>query len=64
MCREMHEDKAVTVVFGHSLAGTAGSNPDGAWMIVFCEGFVLYRLLRRADPASRGVLPTVVCRRV
>jgi len=31
----------VTVVCSRSLAGTAGSNPDEAWMFVLCEGCVL-----------------------
>jgi hypothetical protein len=41
-----------------SLAGIAGSNPDGAWMCVSCEWCVLS--LRRAyhssvSPTKRGV---------
>jgi hypothetical protein len=37
--------------------------PPGAWLSVSCECcvFVRYRSLRRVDPSSRGVLPTVVC---
>jgi hypothetical protein len=50
-------------VCGHSLAGFAGSNPNG-WhgylsvvSVVFCQVEVSVR----ADHSSRGVLPTVVC---
>jgi hypothetical protein len=36
--------------------------PPGAWMFVlYSDCVVRYRSLRRADPSSRGVLPTVVC---
>jgi hypothetical protein len=44
-------------VYGLSLAGIAGLSSVGAWMAVCgrcCS-------LRRADPSSRGGLPTVVC---
>ena len=44
-------------VYGLSLAGIAGLSSFGAWMSVCgrcCS-------LRRADPSSRGGLPTVVC---
>ena len=50
-------------VCGRSLAGIAGSNAAGAvddcLLWVLCV--VRYRPLRRADPSSRGVLPSVVC---
>ena len=50
-------------VCGRSLAGIAGSNAAGAvddcLLWVLCA--VRYRPLRRADPSSRGVLPSVVC---
>jgi hypothetical protein len=36
--------------------------PQAAWIFVLYSVFVVrYRSLRRADPLSRGVLPTVVC---
>jgi hypothetical protein len=42
---------------------TASSNPawskDGCLLCALCV--VMQRSLRRADPSSRGVVPTVVC---
>jgi hypothetical protein len=37
--------------------------PLGAWVFVSCTvfGVVRQESLGRADPSSRGVLPTVVC---
>jgi hypothetical protein len=36
--------------------------PPGAWLFVSCECCVLSsRCLRRANPSSRGILPSVVC---
>jgi hypothetical protein len=49
-------------VYGRSLAGIEGSNPDGAWTSVV--GVVCRHVKASAagaDPSSRGVLPTVVC---
>jgi hypothetical protein len=48
-------------VWGRSLAGIVGLNPSEGtdinlfWML----SFVRQRSLRRADPLSRGVLPSV-----
>ena len=50
-------------VCGPSLAGIAGSKPDGDMDVcllrVWCV--VRYRSLRRADHSSRGVLSSVEC---
>ena len=45
-----------------SRAGTAGSNPQAAWIYVSCEVFyqVLQRSLLRADHSSVGARPSVV----
>lgn len=54
--------KALT--FGRSPAGIAGLNPAGAATFVYCECCVLHGVtpLRRSDPSSKGVLPSVwVC---
>ena len=51
-------------VFGHSLAGIAGSDPAGSMgvCILWVLCVVRYWSLRRADHSSRGVLPSVcVC---
>ena len=54
-------DRSKTRACGRSLAGIAGLNPAGG-MDVSCECCVVrQRSLRRADPSSRGVLPTVLC---
>jgi len=47
---------------GRSLAGIVGSNLTGVMVFVSCKFWLFssYRLLRRADPSSRGVLP-IVC---
>ena len=48
------------LAYARSLAGIAGSNPAGGMgvlplvCVVHCQ-----RRLRRADPSSRGVLPSV-----
>jgi hypothetical protein len=48
-------------VCGRTFAGIAGSVPAWTWMSVSCVLYVVrYESLRRADPSSRGVLPTVV----
>ena len=50
-------------VWGHSLAGVAGSNPAGVndvcFLWIFCV--VPYRSLQRADPSCREVFPSIVC---
>jgi len=49
---------------GHSLAGMASSNPPGTRISLSCDCCVLcgLRLLRVADPSSRGVLQSLcVC---
>jgi hypothetical protein len=47
-------------VCGRSLAGIASSNPAGG-MDVCLLCVVRYRSLQRADPSSRGVLPSGSC---
>ena len=56
-------DRFKACIHGRLLAGIAGSNPAGAWKLVFfkCCMFNRYRLLRRADLSPRGVIPIVVC---
>ena len=51
---------------GRSLAEIVGSNPTGGMDIclLWVSCVVRYRYLRRADHSSRGVLPTVLRRRV
>jgi hypothetical protein len=50
-------------VFGRSLTRIVGSNPTGGMdiclLLVLCV--VRLRSLRRADPSSRGVLPSMIC---
>jgi hypothetical protein len=50
-------------VCGRTLAGIVGSNPTGGMdvCLLYSVCVVRQRSLRRADPSSRGVLPTVVC---
>jgi hypothetical protein len=44
------------------LLGSFVRIPPGAWMFVlYIVCVVRYKSLRRADPSSRGVLPTVMC---
>jgi hypothetical protein len=49
------------MVYGRLLAGYAGSNPDRDIKVCCVLCVVRSRCLRRADPSSREVLPTVVC---
>jgi hypothetical protein len=49
-------------VCGRSLAGIAGSNPAGGMDVCLLFSVVRYRPVRRAEPSSRAVLPSVcVC---
>ena len=57
-------ERSKASVCSRLLAGIAGLNPAGGHgcqsvVSVVCD--VRYRSLRRADPSSRGVLPTVLC---
>ena len=51
-------------VWGRSTAEIVGSNPTGGMnvclLLMLCV--VRYRSQRRANPSSRGVIPSVVCR--
>ena len=54
-------ERSKASVDGNSLAEVAGSNPTWSTEVcLFCVVCVVkQRSLRRADPSSRGVLPTV-----
>jgi hypothetical protein len=45
---------------GRSPAGIAGSNSAEGMEVFLLRVLCVVRSLRRADPSSRGVLPTVV----
>jgi hypothetical protein len=53
-------ERSKAMVCGRSLADVAGYNPAGGMDVCLLWVLCRRRSLRRADPLSRGVLPTVV----